>query len=163
MATYIANPGDFAAPFDPGVKNAVLPFKHYSLYVAMPNTSTNNETTNKYPTEKSLEPTPNRFQHTPIALTPEQESAVISLSVIIANQERLQRSNASPNNGSTDPNEHESTKKGRSHSFLKASYNINCNTKAKTTSPAGPPSLSSSQEGEAIHLTPTKRLQRRNA
>jgi hypothetical protein len=30
MATYIATPGDFAAPFDP-IKNAVLPIKNASL------------------------------------------------------------------------------------------------------------------------------------
>ena len=69
MATYVATPGDFAALLDP-VKNAVLPFKRSSLYVAMPNTSTNIGTIYKYSTKKSSEPAPTRAQRTAMALTP---------------------------------------------------------------------------------------------
>jgi hypothetical protein len=38
MATYVATPDHFDAPFD-AMHNVVLPFKHSSLYIAMPNTS----------------------------------------------------------------------------------------------------------------------------
>jgi hypothetical protein len=65
----------------------------------------------------SSEPAPTRIQRTPTALTPEQESAIISRSIIIANKERLHRSNASAIYESATPNEHESTDVGRSHSI----------------------------------------------
>jgi hypothetical protein len=76
MATFVTTPDDFDAPFD-AMHNAVLPFKHSSLYVAMPNTSSNIETTTVKVAKKSSKPAPTRVQRAPTALTPEQESAVI--------------------------------------------------------------------------------------
>jgi hypothetical protein len=97
MATYVATPDDFDAPFD-AIQNAVLPFQHSSLYIAAPNTSTTINTSTVKVTKKSTEPAPARIPRAPTALTPEQESAVISRYLALADQERLQRSNASVNN-----------------------------------------------------------------
>jgi hypothetical protein len=130
MATYIATPDNFNAPFD-AMQNAGLPFKHSSLYIAIPNTSSNIQTTKVQPAKKSSEPTPTRVQRTQMALTPEQVSAIISRSIIIANQERLQRSNASAIYESATTNKHESTEMGRSHSIFQASDKINHNAKIK--------------------------------
>ena len=55
MANYVATSVDFAAPFD-ATKNAVLPSKHSSLYVAMPNTISNLETSTVKAPKKSSEP-----------------------------------------------------------------------------------------------------------
>jgi hypothetical protein len=68
MATYVATPDHFDAPFD-AMQNAVLPFKHSSLYIAMPNTSANTETTKIKSSKKSSEPAPTRVQRAPITLT----------------------------------------------------------------------------------------------
>jgi hypothetical protein len=48
--------------------------------------------------KKSTEPAPAHIPRAPTALTPEQESAVISRYLVLADQERLLRSNASLNN-----------------------------------------------------------------
>jgi hypothetical protein len=131
MATYVATPDNFDAPFD-AIQNTVLPFQHSSLYIAAPNTSTTikNTFTVKI-TKKSSEPAPARIPHAPTALTPEQEFAVISHYLVLADQERLQRSNASLNNGSTTFNKHESTEMGRPHSILKAPDEIHHNASTK--------------------------------
>jgi hypothetical protein len=130
MATYVATPDDFDAPFD-ALHNAVLPFQHSSLYIAAPNTSTTINTSTVKVTKKSTEPAPARIPRAPTALTPEHESAVISHYLVLADQERLQRSNASVNNGSSTLNEHESTEMGRSHSILKAPDEIHHNASTK--------------------------------
>jgi hypothetical protein len=119
MATYVATPDDFDAPFD-ATQNAVLPFSHTSLYTVMPNTSSNINTSTVKPAKKSNEPAPARIPRAPTALTPEQESAVISRYLVLADQERLLGSNASFNNGSPTSNKHEFTEMGRSHSIVQA-------------------------------------------
>ncbi len=91
----------------------------------MPNTSFNIKNTTVKPAKKSTEPAPARIPRAPTALTPEQESAVILRNIVLADQERLQRSNAWVNNGSPTTNEHESTETGRSHSILQAPDNTN--------------------------------------
>jgi hypothetical protein len=99
-----------------------------------------------------------------MALTPEQESAVISRYLVLADQERLERSHASPNFEGTTPNKHKSTEMARSHSILKTSDKINHNAKNKlkdnitrriTFNP-------SSHARETLNLPPSKVLQRRN-
>ncbi len=69
MANYVAAADDFVAPFD-AMQNAVLPFAHTSLYVAMPNTSSNIETSTVKATKKSPEPALARIPRAPTALTP---------------------------------------------------------------------------------------------
>jgi hypothetical protein len=59
MATYVATPNNFDAPFD-AMQNNPLPFKHSFLYVAMPNTSSTIETTRVKAAKKSSESTPVR-------------------------------------------------------------------------------------------------------
>jgi hypothetical protein len=130
MANYVAAANDFDAPFD-AMQNAILPFAHTSLYVAMPNTSSNIKTTTVKATKKSPEPALARIPRAPTALTPEQESAVISSFLVLADQERLQRSSASANYESTPSSEHKSTEMGRSHSIFHASDNIHRNSKNK--------------------------------
>jgi hypothetical protein len=130
MATYVATPDNFDAPFD-AIQNAVLPFQHSSLYIAAPNTSTTINTSTVKVAKESTEPAPDRIPRAPTALTPEQESAVISRYVVLADQERLLRSNASLNNGSPTSNKHESTEMGRSHSILKAPNEIHQNASTK--------------------------------
>ncbi len=90
MATYVATPDDFDAPFD-ALQNAVLPFQHSSLYIAAPNTPTSINTSSVKIAKKSTEPTPVRIPRAPTALTPEQESATISRYLVLADQERLLR------------------------------------------------------------------------
>ena len=116
------------------------------------------------PTTQSSEPAPTRVQHTPTALTPEQESAVISRYLDLAVQERLQSSNASAIYDSTSPNEHELTKLVAPIHFSKP-RTINHNAKNKlrdnithriTFSPITP-------ARETLHFPPTKGLPRRNA
>jgi hypothetical protein len=130
MVTYVATPDDFDAPFD-AMQNTILPFAHTSLYIAAPNTSTNINTSTVKIAKKSTEPAPARIPRTPTALTPEQESAVISRYLVLADQERLLRSNASLNNGRPTSNKHESTGMGRSHSILKAPDEIHHNASTK--------------------------------
>ncbi len=130
MATYVATPGDFAAPFVP-VKNAILLFKHSSHYTAVHNTFSYIETTIVKPAKKSSAAAPTRHQHAPMALTPVQESAVISCYLFVADQERLQCINVFPNNGSTTSYEHESTKMDCTNSLFQASNKINHNAKNK--------------------------------
>jgi hypothetical protein len=115
---HVATPDDFNAPFD-AIQNAVLPVQHSSLYIAAPNTSTNINTSTVKIAKKSTEPAPARIPRAPTALTPEQESAVISRYLVLADQESLLRSNTSLNNGRPTSNEHESTEMGRSHSIHK--------------------------------------------
>jgi hypothetical protein len=124
MATYVATPDDSDAPFD-ATQNAVMPFAHTSLYTAMPNTLSNIETPTVKPAKKSTEPVPARIPRAPTALTPEQESAVISRYLVLADQESLLRSYASYNNGSPTSNEHKYTEMGRSHSILQVFNDTN--------------------------------------
>jgi hypothetical protein len=86
MAAYFAaTPGDFAAPCDAD-KNVVYLFAYTSLnVVAKPNTSTKIETPKVKSTKKSSEPAPPSSTCSPMVLTPEQESAIISRSIIIVN------------------------------------------------------------------------------
>jgi hypothetical protein len=85
MAAYFAaTPGDFAAPCDAD-KNVVYLFAYTSLNVAKPNTSTKIETPKVKSTKKSSEPAPPSSTRSPMVLTPEQESAIISRSIIIVN------------------------------------------------------------------------------
>jgi hypothetical protein len=129
--TYIATPDNFYTPFDV-IQNAVLPFQHSSLYIAAPNTPTNINTSTVKITKKSTEPTPAaRIPCVPTALTPEQESAVISRNLVLADQELLLRSSASLNNGSPTFNEHESTEMGRPHSLLQVPDEIHHNASTK--------------------------------
>jgi hypothetical protein len=130
MATYVATPDDFDAPFD-AMQNTILPFAHTSLYHAMPNTSTKINTFTVKVAKKSSEPAPARIPRAPTALTPEQESAVISRYLVLADQERLLRSNASINTGSPTSNEHEFTDMGRSHLLPQASGKIHHNASTK--------------------------------
>jgi hypothetical protein len=130
MATYVATPDDVDAPFD-AMQNTILPFAHTSLYIAAPNTSTNINSSTVKITKKSTELAPARIPRAPTALTPEQESAVILRYLVLADQERLQRSNDSVNNGSPTSNEHKSTEMGRSHSILKVPNEIHHNASTK--------------------------------
>jgi hypothetical protein len=113
------------------MQNSILPFAHTSLYIAAPNTSGIINTSTVKITKKSTEPVPARIPHAPTALTPEQESAVISRNLVLADQERLHCSNASLNNGSPTSNEHESTEMGRFHSTLKAPDEFHQNASTK--------------------------------
>ena len=119
MATYVATPDNFDTPFD-AVQNTILPFAHTSLYTAMPNTSPSINTSTVKIAKMSSEPALTRIPRAPTALTPERESAVISRFLVLTDQERLLRSNASLNNGSPTSNEHESPEMGCSHFILKA-------------------------------------------
>jgi hypothetical protein len=101
------------------------------LYIAAPNTPTNINTSTVKIAKKSTKPTPARIPRAPTALTPEQESAVMSRYLVLANQERLLRSNASLNNGSPTSNEHESTKISYPHSLLQAPDKIHHNASTK--------------------------------
>ncbi len=130
MATYVAPTDDFDAPFD-AMQNTILPFARTSLYITAPNTSTNINSSTVKIAKKSTEPAPARIPRAPTALTPEQESAVISRYLVLADQECLLRSNASLNNGSPTSNELESTEMGRSHSILKAPDKIHHNASTK--------------------------------
>ncbi|KAI2493229.1 hypothetical protein MHU86_21303 [Fragilaria crotonensis] len=118
MANYVAANGDFTAPFD-ALKNAVLPFKKHSFsYVATTNTSSIAES-NTYRPKKSPKQAPGHFQHTATALTPEQESAVISRFLETIDQERLQDTdtNNRVNYACELSYEAGSTDMGRSHSL----------------------------------------------
>jgi hypothetical protein len=97
----------------------------------MPNISSKIETTKVKLTKKSSEPAPTRVQSTPTAMTPEQESAVISRYLNLVVQERLHSSNASAVYNSTTPNKHECTKMGSSYSCSEASNDIKHNAKNK--------------------------------
>ena len=83
MASYVATPDDFDALFD-AMQNAVLPFKQSSLYVAMPNTFSNIETTTVKAAKKNSTPASTRVQRAPTALTPE-----FSRYLVLADQERF--------------------------------------------------------------------------
>ncbi|KAI2506202.1 hypothetical protein MHU86_8237 [Fragilaria crotonensis] len=118
MANYVAADGDITAPFD-ALKNAVLPFKKHSFsYVATTNTSSIAES-NTYRPKKSPKQAPGHFQHTATALTPEQESAVISRFLETIDQERLQDTNTNNrvNYACELSYEAGSTDMGRSHSL----------------------------------------------
>jgi hypothetical protein len=118
MANYVAADGNIAAPFD-ALKNAVLPFKKHSFsYVATTNTSSIAES-NTYRPKKSPKQAPGHFQHTATALTPEQESAVISRFLETIDRERLQDTdtNNRVNYACELSYEAGSTDMGRSHSL----------------------------------------------
>ncbi|KAI2500871.1 hypothetical protein MHU86_13591 [Fragilaria crotonensis] len=118
MVNYVAADGDITAPFD-ALKNAVLPFKKHSFsYVATTNTSSIAES-NTYRPKKSPKQAPGHFQRTATALTPEQESAVISRFLETIDQERLQDTdtNNRVNYACELSYEAGSTDMGRSHSL----------------------------------------------
>jgi hypothetical protein len=124
MLTYVDTPDDFNTPFD-AMQNAVLPSKRSSLYNVMPTTSSYTGTIKVKAAKKSTKPVSARIPRAPTALTPEQESAVISRYIVLADQERHLCSNASLNDGSPTSNEHEYTEMGRSHSILQTPDEIN--------------------------------------
>ncbi|KAI2501439.1 hypothetical protein MHU86_13029 [Fragilaria crotonensis] len=134
MVNYVAADGDFAAPFDAdALKNAALPFKKHSFsYVATTNTSSIAES-NTYRPKKSPKQAPGHFQRTATALTPEQESAVISRFLETIDQERLQDTdtNNRVNYACELSYEAGSTDMGRSHSLSIKPGAINDNAAAK--------------------------------
>jgi hypothetical protein len=107
MVTSVTTPDNIDAPFDV-VQNI--------------------KTTTVKAVKKSFEPTPTRVPRAPTALTPKQESAVISPNLVLADQERIQRSHASTIYEGTSSNECNSTEMGRSHSLFQASNKINSYT-----------------------------------
>ncbi|KAI2497310.1 hypothetical protein MHU86_17183 [Fragilaria crotonensis] len=118
MANYVAADSNITAPFD-ALKNAALPFKKHSFsYVATTNTSSIAES-NTYRPKKSPKQAPGHFQRTATALTPEQESAVISRFLETIDQERLQGqdTNNRVNYACELSYEAGSTDMGRSHSL----------------------------------------------
>ncbi|KAI2493719.1 hypothetical protein MHU86_20823 [Fragilaria crotonensis] len=132
MANYVAADGDITAPFD-ALKNAALPFKKHSFsYVATTNTSSIAES-NTYRPKKSPKQAPGHFQRTATALTPEQESAVISRFLETIDQERLQGqdTNNRVNYACELSYEAGSTDMGRSHSLYIKPGAINDNAAAK--------------------------------
>ncbi len=139
--------------------------EHSSLYVAMPNTSFNIETTKVKPAKKSSESAPTCVQCAPTALTPEQESAVKSCYLILADQERLQFINVSHNNGSTTSYKHKSSKWVAPTHFSRhpKALTIRRRTRLKTISPTGSRFPQSFHATETLYLPPTKGLRRRNA
>jgi hypothetical protein len=156
------HPDDFDAPFD-AIQNAVLLFPHSSLYIAAPNTPTTNINTSTVKiAKKSTEPTPACILRAPTALTPEQESAVISRHPVLADQERLLRSYATLNNGSPTSNEHESTEMGRPHSLLQAptKFTTTRRPSSNTISATGSHSHPSFHASETSHSPPTKSRRR---
>ncbi|KAI2489629.1 hypothetical protein MHU86_24960 [Fragilaria crotonensis] len=166
MANYVAANGDITAPFD-ALKNAVLPFtKHSFSYVATTNTSFIAES-NTYRPKKSPKQAPGHFQHSATALTPEQESAVISRFLEIIDQERLhgQDTNNRVNYACELSYEAGSTDMGRSHSLSIKPGAINDNAAAKfqdnqdnTRTTLLPPS----SRAKKTSSPPTKGLSRTN-
>jgi len=134
------------------------------LYIAAPNTPTNINTSTVKIAKKSTKPTPARIPRAPTALTPEQESAVMSRYLVLANQERLLRSNASLNNGSPTSNEHESTEMGRPHSLLQAptKFTTTRRPSSNTISATGSHSHPSFHASKTSHSPPSKNRQRNN-
>ncbi|KAI2505341.1 hypothetical protein MHU86_9047 [Fragilaria crotonensis] len=132
MANYVAADGAFCSSFD-ALKNAALPFKKHSFsYVATTNTSSIAES-NTYRPKKSPKQAPGHFQRTATALTPEQESAVISRFLETIDQERLQGqdTNNRVNYACELSYEAGSTDMGRSHSLSIKPGAINDNAAAK--------------------------------
>ncbi|KAI2510442.1 hypothetical protein MHU86_4015 [Fragilaria crotonensis] len=169
MANYVAADGDITAPFD-ALKNAVLPFKnkHSFSYVATTNTSSIAES-NTYRPKKSPKQAPGHFQHTATALTPEQESAVISRFLETINQERLQGqdTNNRVNYACELSYEAGSTDMGRSHSLsIKTAPSTTSqppNSKTFKTIMRAIPSLPpSSRAKKTSNSPPTKGLSRTN-
>ncbi len=131
----------------------------------MPNTSSNIKTATAKAAEKSSSAASTRVQRAPTALTPEQESAVISRYLVVADQERLQCINASPHNGSTISYISNLPKwVAPIHSFRPpTTLTTTRRTRLKTISPAGSRFHLSSPARETLYLPLTKGLQRRNA
>ncbi|KAI2498261.1 hypothetical protein MHU86_16240 [Fragilaria crotonensis] len=133
MAIYVAADSNITAAPLHALKNAALPFKKHSFsYVATTNTSSIAES-NTYRPKKSPKQAPGHFQHSATALTPEQESAVISRFLETIDQERLQGqdTNNRVNYACELSYEAGSTDMGRSHSLSIKPGAINDNAAAK--------------------------------